>query len=503
MKKEILRLERVSYLKQGTLLLDSLSLNLFEGEILGLVPINSFGVDTLTDVLCHNLPLHYGYVYYRERLINTWRRHNPIAPPIALIQNRSSLAPDLTVEENVFVLGSNFQNRIIPYRQLHEEFRLLAAKLNIEVKPDAYADDLSVFERVAVELLKAIHAGCGLAIMWDVSTFVNASEMRKLYQILRQCAKAGMSFLYISPHLEEANELCDRTVCMYNGQIIKSFDQTRKWPSSFPFYGNQQYLNLVRSQMAHHANQNPDCAVAFEAKDLCSANLDGLSFQVKQGECLVVQDMDDRVVAELLRILQREILYQGQLLVNGKPLSPASSRQVAVVQELATETMLFPQMSYLDNLFFTLDHRIRRIWHSNRLQRGIRQDLASLLGNDVFDKAIAELTEQEKYDLVYTRVMIQHPNVVFCVWPFKGAEMSIRMHICQLLARLLERDIAVVILAVNLADSLALADRVLQIQDGRQIRQYLPEDFANLPYSTPWRKLYEDFAGEEYTRSFL
>lgn len=497
MRKEVLRLERVSYLENGFPLLDSLSLNIFEGEILGLVPINSYGVDALTNVLCHNLPLHYGYVYYRERLINTWRRHNPNAPPIALIQNRSSLAADLTLVENVFVMGPNFSNWIIPYGQLEEEFCSLAAKLGVELNPNAYADDLSVFERVVVELMKAIHAGCRLAIVWDVCTFVNTSEMRKLYRILRQCAKDGMSFLYISPHLEETDELCQRTVCMYNGQIIKSFDQTHRWPSTFPFYGNQQYFNLVHNQIVQPSRHNSDSPVAFEARELRSANLDGLSFQIKQGECLVVQDMDDRVVGELLRILQGEISYTGQLIVGGKPLSSAYSRQIAVVQELPTSTMLFPEMSYLDNLFFTMDHRIRRIWYSNRLQRGIQRDLSPMLGGDVFDKSIPELTEQEKYDLVYTRVLIQHPDVVFCVWPFKGAEMSIRMHICQLLTRLLERGIAVVILAVNLADSLALADRVLQIQDGRQIRQYLPEDFADLPNSTPWRRLYEDFAGEE------
>lgn len=497
MRKETLRMERVSYQEQGTMLLDSLSLHIFEGEILGLVPINSFGVAELTNVLCHNLPLHYGYVYYNERLINTWRHTSSVYPRIALIQNQSSLAPDLTVAENIFILGPNFSDHIISYRHLKTEFGFLAQKLGIELDPDTYADDLTVFERVCVELMKAIHAGCRLAILWDVSTFVSEQELRRLHQILRQCAREGMSFLYISPHLEDAEELCQRTLCMHNGQIIKSFAPGHKWPAIFPFYGNQHYYDLVRSQIDQHTRKDTSAPMAFEAKDLHSASLDGLSFYVKQGECLVVQDMDNRVVAELLQILQGECPCTGQLLVNGKALTAAGTRQIAIIQELATKTMLFPHLSYIDNLCFTLDHRIHRIWNSSRLKNGIRRDLTPLLGSDVFDKSIPELTEQQKYDLVYTRVLLQKPDVVFCVWPYKGAEMAIRLHICRCLERLLERGIAVVILAVNLADSLALAERVLQIREGRQLREYLPEQFADLPNSTPWRRLYEDITCEE------
>ena len=68
--------------------------------------------------------------------------------------------------------------------------------------------------------------------------------------------------------------------------------------------------------------------------------------------------------------------------------------------------------------------------------------------------------------------------------------MEVRMQICQQVVKMLEAGIAVVIMAVNLADSLALADRVLQVRRGQELRQYLPQEFSNLPKSTPWRSLY-------------
>ena len=102
-----------------------------------------------------------------------------------------------------------------------------------------------------------------------------------------------------------------------------------------------------------------------------------------------------------------------------------------------------------------------------------------------------ELSEKQKYELVYTRILLQNPRVVFCVQPFKRAEVAMRLRVWELLAILLGRGIAVVVLAVNLADSLALADRLIQVRQGRVEAEYDRADFANLPVDTPWLYLYQ------------
>ena len=112
---------------------------------------------------------------------------------------------------------------------------------------------------------------------------------------------------------------------------------------------------------------------------------------------------------------------------------------------------------------FTMDHRIRGVWNQSGIRRSIQEEQKDLLGEDVFDTPVWNLTRQQKYDLVYTRILMQHPQVVLCVQPFKNAEVSVRSHIWELMERFLKKNIAVVILAVNLADSLALADRPLHL----------------------------------------
>lgn len=102
-----------------------------------------------------------------------------------------------------------------------------------------------------------------------------------------------------------------------------------------------------------------------------------------------------------------------------------------------------------------------------------------------------ELSEKQKYQMVYTRVFLQKPRVVFCVHPFKGADVSHRMLIWKLLERFLDKGIAVVILSLGLSDTLSLADRILVLESGRKAREITSEDFFMMPEQVPWTHLYK------------
>ena len=78
MREEVLRMTHVTCRGQGSTSLRDLNLNIFAGEIMGLIPLNGGrGMTVLIDLLRRNLPLQRGNIYYREELINTWRAAAP------------------------------------------------------------------------------------------------------------------------------------------------------------------------------------------------------------------------------------------------------------------------------------------------------------------------------------------------------------------------------------------------------------------------------------------
>lgn len=108
---------------------------------------------------------------------------------------------------------------------------------------------------------------------------------------------------------------------------------------------------------------------------------------------------------------------------------------------------------------------------------------------------IEELSEKQKYQLVYMRVLLQKPKIVFCVQPFKGADLSHRMFIWKLLEMMLDKGITVVILALNLADSISLAERLVQVGSGGFAEEITRDQFGSLAGDAPWRYLYRENGG--------
>ena len=59
MREELLRMERVTYREHGEVRLENFSISVFSGEILGLVPVDRYGISAMLKLMRQNLPLHY------------------------------------------------------------------------------------------------------------------------------------------------------------------------------------------------------------------------------------------------------------------------------------------------------------------------------------------------------------------------------------------------------------------------------------------------------------
>ncbi|RHT03883.1 ATP-binding cassette domain-containing protein [Ruminococcus sp. AM42-11] len=108
MRNEVLRMERVTYKEDEVVKLKDFNLQIFQGEVMGFLPVNSHGKTALLKLLERNLPLYDGYIYYGGEKVNTWKEHYKAANRISIIQEKSSLAGNLNIADNIFVLRPAF-----------------------------------------------------------------------------------------------------------------------------------------------------------------------------------------------------------------------------------------------------------------------------------------------------------------------------------------------------------------------------------------------------------
>jgi len=454
MRQEVLRMERVSSQEHGLIQLEDFNLSILEGEIMGLLPLNNHGLPALLTLLQRNTPLRYGYVYYREEQVNTWRNSKHRRNRIGLIQSESCLVEGLTVTDNIFVLRPEFNTWMIKPKFLKKQLVPFLQNLGINISADAYVDELTAFEKKIVDILKSVVAGCKLIVLRDIRSNISKAELREIHRLLKYYAETGISFLYIDFHIEELLKICDKVAFMSDGRILKTMASPEINPSNF------QNISKLNTYQPGEKNTGS----VLEAIGASGEIFKDLSFSVDSGECVVLQNEDPQVLGEVLSLLTGETsLQKGEILLCGNPLEPCLGKNIAIIQEAPTETMLFKELSYMDNLCFTLDHLLPEIWRSQSLREGIRREYSEILGEDVFDERIEALSELQKYELVYTRIAIQRPKVVFCVQPFRSADIGLRVHIQELIKRLTDRNIAVVILEVNITDSLNSAGRLIRV----------------------------------------
>jgi ribose transport system ATP-binding protein len=480
MKKELLWLDRITMYRENVRLLDSLSMHLFVGEILGLIPINAQGLEELLDLIKYNGPIHYGYVWFFERVVNDYRWKRSTANPVAVIEKRSRLIGSMSVTDNIFVVRGCMKKYLINDGVLSDQLERLCEGLNISIPPHEPVERLPFFTRWLVELLKAVVAGARLIIIRDISNVASPVDLSRIHRVIRYYASLGLSFLYVCNHHEEVFPLCNRTVLMEDGKILKTLradqmnnDLMRRFPQGFVhFIDNDSLQKATEKRRA----EKP----VLEVRNLCRETIKDLSLSLFAGECLILLDLDNSLLPPVLALWRdRKAPEKGSIRVAGRPFQKAR-RLFAFIDEKPTHSNLFADMSYLDNLCFLADDRLPFFWTKRRYLRSIRREYLPLIGPVIDAPSLAGLSLHDLYELVYHRILLQKPRLVFCVQPFAGIDMYQRLRIIQLLDLLRQRGIAVLILAVSLSDSLQVADRLLVVKNGRAVREIARQTFSSL-----------------------
>lgn len=490
MRLEIFRMERVTYPDKGSKRLEDLNLQIYQGEIMGLVPINAHGLQELLQLMQTNMPLYDGYIYYCGELVNSWKSTRRSTNRIGIIDAHSRLVEHMTVSDNIFVLRQGFRQSVIKGKLLQRQLAPFMRDIEMEISADAYVDKLPAFERVVVELLRAVVAGYRLIVLNEISTVINGEELAKLYEIMHHYAGQGFSFLYISLHLEEIMEVCDRVALFSDGRIQKvaqRAEMTSEIVESYSF----EFDKMIRNHMGTRNTVQQKKKTALSLSHITGDVLSDFSMEVYEGECLVVQNLDEQVHRDILYMFSGEKRPKsGEFRMSGHPVWPVLCRDFALISADPARTMVFQGMSYLDNLCMGISRRVPDIWKNARMKNSIIKEYSEILGKEVFSTPVEALGERQKCQLVYTRILLQKPKVVVCVQPFKGADLTHRVFIWKMMETLLDKGMAVVILTINLADSMSLADRLIRVGKEGIVQEVNREEFGSVSINAPWLNLY-------------
>jgi len=481
MRKEILRLNHVTLEKNGECCLDNLDFYILQGEIMGLIASDAKGLSQLVRLICHNIPISFGEVYYEGNRVNHYSCPDFTDNRVYVIEERGRLIGSLTISDNLFVMRKGFKKYIINSRILDQQVELLMAGLGLSIDPKRRVSGLSAFERCAVELIKANLAGCRLIILDRISNFLSQIELKRFQNIIREQAKQGMAFLYIGNHHQEVFQISGRAALFQQGTIWKVFEKEEMVETAIQPYTIS--FDLSGSQI-----REPKEEAVLKLEGVHLNGKEPVSFSLRKGECLMVLDTDNQTWEPLVGVFsgRRGIrggrIYLGERVFAGTETTDFLMEGVAVIPDNPAETFLFQDMSYMENLTFLLDRKVRFGNMKRRHLRSVRREYMKKAGSCIDVGNIGRLSLREKYGLAYYRIHLLHPKVAVCVQPLAKGDMYVRRYVLDLIQELKNSGISVLILTSNLADNMDVSDRMIVLQNGRVAAEYMKEEF----YKTGW-----------------
>ncbi|MEG2870209.1 MAG: sugar ABC transporter ATP-binding protein, partial [Clostridium sp.] len=110
--------------------------------------------------------------------------------------------------------------------------------------------------------------------------------------------------------------------------------------------------------------------------------------------------------------------------------------------------------------------------------KSVRQEYKELAMGGIDETDINRLDIRQKYGLVYFRVLLYHPQLVILVQPVAHGDMICRRYVLELIHRLKDAGITVLILAGSISDNLYVSDRLVVLKNGKSIVEFNSDEFS-------------------------
>jgi general nucleoside transport system ATP-binding protein len=204
-----LRLVGITKRFPGVLANDDVSLDVRQGEVLGLLGENGAGKSTLMNVVYGLYRADAGEMFVDGKQVDIRSPQQALQLGIGMVHQHFMLVPDMTVAENVAMAPSALPG-LVRLGDVEREVGELCQRFGLDVDPRSTVQDLTVGARQRVEIIKLLYRGADLLILDEPTAALTPTEWHELSRFIRGLADQGRSVIFITHKLDELFGLVDR-----------------------------------------------------------------------------------------------------------------------------------------------------------------------------------------------------------------------------------------------------------------------------------------------------
>ena len=466
----------------GVKALSNISFSVKPGEVHVLLGENGAGKSTLMKVLSG--------VYHPDSgsIVLNGVEHSKLNPRlsreggISIIYQELSVVNWLDIRENIF-MGRMQSKKLGPvstidYAKLNQDTKKLLKQVNLDkYEPNKMASELSISEKQMLEIAKAISFDAKCIVMDEPTSSLTESEVKKLFEIIRDLKSKGIGIVFISHKLSEIKEIGDRISILKDGNYVGT------WNVSDLSEEDMVRLMVGRElEKSYQEGHGSFGEVVFEVKNLSrkDGKVRDFHMQVRKGEILGLSGLVGAGRSEAMEAIFGAVpKTSGEILLEGKRLTihtpyDALKNGIGLVTENRRETGFFQNFSNKRNISIaSLLKKSKLGGVCGLIQEKNEKEMAEKAKQDLQIKwaGDAQLTKNlsggNQQKVILGKWISAGVKVLIFDEPTKGIDVGTKSEIYKMMRRLAENGIIVIVVSSEMPELLAVCDRIMVMAEGK------------------------------------
>jgi ribose transport system ATP-binding protein len=400
------------------------------------------------------------------------------AAGIGMVHQELSVAPDLTVAENVF-LGSQPVGALglVAWKRMAKEAAAQLKNLGLEIDPKARLGDYPIGVQQLVELARVLFSGARIIILDEPTSALSHPEIQRLFEVLRRVRDSGRSLVFISHFLDDILDISDEVSVFRNGSRVAT---AKPGPGIGKSWIIERMIGLGREELEESylgdiaLKSRAPAAAALTVKSVTLAPFyRDVSFEARTGEVLGIYGYMGCGQIELARTLFGKMRPEsGVLAMNGRDLRLANTSAgkragIGYVPE-SRSAMLFREEPVYRNVSIAFLEYVSRWLLRPAGERAQAREQTQRLGvrPQGVEIQLGALSGGNQQKVALAKWLTRPPKVLVLVEPTRGMDVGAKEDVVRIVKSLAADGMAIVVLSTEPETVLSLADRVLVMRKG-------------------------------------
>jgi ribose transport system ATP-binding protein len=459
----------------GVVALSDGNLEVSAGEVVALIGANGSGKSTMSKIINGVVVLDGGQLLLDGKPIHFATPQAAKSLGISTVFQELSLIPQMTVAENIWLtrepLGPlGIVNRKAVFAKTDELLALFEGTYKTDLRPELPVSELPADEKQIVEILKAVSFNPRILILDEATASLDNRQVQRLFELVAKWKADGKAIVFVSHRMDEIFRIADRYSVLRNGKTVGAGnikDVTEKELVKL-MIDKDSVFSFTRAD--RHAAEKPVC---LAVEDLKTGILQGVSFDVREGELVGIGGLQGQGKRDLLLSLFGDISFTGKVQYKDKPVHFRHPRYAMkqgfalVPGDRAREGLLYIR-SILENMHLPSWSRYGFPLKVSKARIDAEQMGASLnLKMASLNEPVSSLSGGNAQKVVIGKWLMRQPGLLLLDDPTKGVDVGTKAEFYALLARLCDEGKTILFYSSDDEELVGLCDRVLVLYDGR------------------------------------